>query len=83
MTLHEKILKALPPLFGRAAVGNLLPGIINPKTLANLSSLGLGPPKIKTRAKIIYERDSFVPWLCNHLMGRGNKDVDSGCSRGK
>jgi hypothetical protein len=64
----EKLLeKQLTPVFGRKAVPDLLPGIISPKTLANLDSLGKGPRSIKAGRAVLYTRETFIPWLLNHL----------------
>lgn len=59
----ERLGKELPPLFGRPAINKLLPGVIEPKTLANLASLGEGPPFMMIRRKVVYDRDSFLKWL--------------------
>ena len=61
--LIEKLKQSLPQVFGRTAIEELMPGLINPKTLANLSSIGQGPQTFKQGRKVFYERDSFLEWL--------------------
>jgi hypothetical protein len=36
---------------------------VDPKTLANLSSQGTGPPSYRHGRTVIYNRDSFLEWL--------------------
>ncbi len=52
-----------PPGFARSQAGKVTGEMIQPKTLANLASLGEGPPMRKTRGKAYYEMSSFIPWL--------------------
>jgi hypothetical protein len=69
-----KIKQSFPPLFGRQAVKDLLPGVISPKTLANLESLGQGPPFRRLgRKKVIYEKDSFFDWLLLRFDPEGRR----------
>jgi hypothetical protein len=63
----KKILSELPPVFGRQAIEQLLPGIISSKTLANLHSLGLGPECYKLGRTVLYDREIFVSWLLKKL----------------
>lgn len=57
-----------PALFPRVAVGRLTAGIIHPKTMANLDSLGLGPSKRwRVGRRVFYERDSFIEWLAGRV----------------
>jgi hypothetical protein len=57
-----------PALFPRVAVGRLTGGIIQPKTLANLDSLGLGPSKRwRVGRRVFYERDSFMEWFVSRV----------------
>ena len=67
MNIKEQLYKQLPNVFGRKAVNDLLPGVISSKTLANLDSLGKGPEFVKAGRSVLYTRDSFVPWLLEHL----------------
>lgn len=59
----EKLCKELPPVFGRPAIDKLLPGVIEPKTLANLASRGEGPEYRMIRRRVVYDRESFLKWL--------------------
>ena len=63
--LKEK-LSALPICFGRNVISELLPGLISPKSLANLAWRGVGgPPFYKMGRKVYYEKSSFIEWLIN------------------
>ena len=59
----ERLGKELPPVFGRPAINKLLPGVIEPKTLANLASMGEGPEYRMVRRRVVYDRESFLRWL--------------------
>jgi hypothetical protein len=65
----ENILKAaLPPVFGRPKIDNLLPGILSSKTLANLESQGEGPPSFLSGRRRFYARDSFIIWFVSRMQ---------------
>jgi hypothetical protein len=60
----DKLLQSLPPMFGRAEVKRLLPGVISPGYLANLDSRGEGPPSVLIgKRKRAYVREPFIEWL--------------------
>jgi len=59
----KDILQHLPPLIGRSEVHKFFPGILTPKTLANLASQGLGPPYFKIGRKIVYRTEDLLDWL--------------------
>jgi len=61
--MAEVKIRELPPFFARQKVAEFFPGVVSPKTLANLASRGEGPPFIKTGRKIIYETQAFIAWL--------------------
>ncbi len=65
--LRENLLRELPPIFARKDIEKLLPGVISPRTLENLDSLGKGPKGIINGKKILYTREEFVDWLINYL----------------
>ncbi|MBG3876464.1 hypothetical protein FVW20_05320 [Desulfovibrio oxamicus] len=68
-----------PALFPRVAVGRLTSGIIQPKTLANLDSLGLGPSKRwRVGRSIFYERDSFIEWFASRVKVPESKTIRGG-----
>lgn len=58
----------LPPLFDRETASKSLGGIITPKTLANLDSLGKGPRyAMRIGKKVAYEKESFLDWLKSRI----------------
>lgn len=58
----------LPPLFDRETAAKCLGGIISPKTLANLDSLGKGPKyAMRIGKKIAYEKVSFLEWIKSRI----------------
>ncbi|MGE4297917.1 MAG: hypothetical protein AB7E47_07800 [Desulfovibrionaceae bacterium] len=68
MTAKENFISeirlALPPVFARDAVGRLTGGLISPRTLANLDSLGKGPrQRVRVGRKVAYSREAFISWL--------------------
>lgn len=58
-TLADK----LPPIISRNKIDKYLGGIITAKTLANLDSLGEGPPRIKIGRNVGYPTLTFLSWL--------------------
>ena len=75
--LIENFVKELPVFVPRKEVGELLNGIISPKTLANLDSLGEGPDRFKLNGKVFYPRDSFVQWLFQRSQYRIDCDINN------
>jgi hypothetical protein len=55
--------KELPPMIARDHVGKLLGGVISPKTLANLDSLGVGPKSMRMGRKRVYMTEDLLEWL--------------------
>jgi len=53
----------LPPVIARKEIRKYLGGIISPKTLANLDSLGEGPPRIKIGRTVGYPTVELLLWL--------------------
>lgn len=55
----------------RKEVGKFTGGLLNPRTLANLDSLGQGPKKkIRLGNKLIaYPVDVFINWLNERIKG--------------
>lgn len=51
------------PGFTRGEVARVTGGLISGKTLANLASLGEGPPMSKLRGRAYYEVGPFIQWL--------------------
>jgi hypothetical protein len=61
--IRTQIESQLAPVFYRQDVKNLDPPLIAAKTLANLDSLGAGPPSFKIGKRVAYQRDPFIPWF--------------------
>lgn len=62
--LFDKMAERWPaPGFRRADVGKVTGNLLSPKTLANLHSLGDGPPMLKLRGRAYYEVRPFIEWL--------------------
>jgi len=59
----SELLHELPPLIPRCQVPKLLGGLYSAKYLANLASLGEGPPFIRIGRKIVYLREGLIAWL--------------------
>ena len=58
----------LPPLVPRKELRRLLGGLINPRTIANLDSKGLGPAvRLRYGRQVVYEKASFIEWLEGRL----------------
>lgn len=66
----------LPPIIAREQVGKLLGGVISPKRLANLDSLGEGPKRCRIGRKVAYPTMDLLIWLesrTKHLVSGGEK----------
>lgn len=55
------------PYVARSKVAEFSGGMLNPKTLANLDSLGQGPERIRYGKKIYYPVDELVEWMTKRL----------------
>lgn len=53
----------LPPIISRDRIEKYLGGIITAKRIANLDSLGEGPPRVRIGRKIAYQTDLLLDWL--------------------
>ena len=53
----------LPPIISRDRVEKYLGGVITAKRLANLDSLGEGPPRVRIGRKVGYPVRTFLVWL--------------------
>jgi hypothetical protein len=58
------------PLVARKDVAKFSGGLLHPRTMANLDSLGSGPGKILIGRRAFYDTWSLVSWLEN----RGGKN---------
>jgi hypothetical protein len=74
MTDLKKQLSELPPIFGRKAIEQLMPGIISSKTLSNLHSMGKGPKFFKIGRRAFYHREIFVEWFLQSTRSVGIDD---------
>ena len=52
-----------PPLIPRSEIKKYFNGLYSPKYMANLDSLGLGPPYVKIGRKVAYLREGLIAWL--------------------
>jgi len=61
----------------QTSVGDFTGGLINPRTLANLNSLGQGPNgKYRLGRTVFYDIDFFVVWMRDRFNQTSN---DTGC----
>lgn len=64
MQILSYLMPNLPEIVQRKEIGRLTGGVINPRTMANLDCLGLGPKgRFIVARKICYPRESFLTWL--------------------
>jgi len=69
--LRTKLLNEMPPLVSRKEAARFTGGMLSPRTLANLDSLGKGPAgRIQIGRKIAYAREAFVGWLLERMDRR-------------
>jgi len=54
----------------RERVGDFSGGILHPRTLANLDSLGAGPARIQVGRKIAYKVDDLINWMADRAIQR-------------
>lgn len=55
-------------IVSRGKVGEFTGGLIHPRTLANLDSLGKGPAgRVRVGRKVAYDVDSLLVWLETRL----------------
>ena len=72
MTLSKKLIESWPaPLVARAEVGRFSGGLLHPRTMANLDSLGEGPGKITIGRRVAYDRDQLATWIESRATGQG------------
>lgn len=65
MDIFDELAEAWPaPVVARREVSRFSGGVLNPRTLANLDSLGQGPPRIALRPRVIaYPTRALVEWM--------------------
>lgn len=67
MDIYDKLEAAWPaPIVARREVTRFSGGVLNPRSMANLDSLGEGPPKLKLGEKMVaYPTKELVEWMRN------------------
>ncbi len=60
---YAELEHTLPPVISRSEAYRLLGGLISVGRLANLDSLGKGPPRITLGRKVGYLRSPFIAWM--------------------
>ena len=65
MDIFDKMKDRWPSaVVAQIMVGEFSGGLLNPRTLANLNSLGMGPKgKYRIGRKVFYDLDKLVEWL--------------------
>lgn len=63
----EKLKESMPPAFTRKELPKLLGGILTVGHICNLDSAQQGPPRMRLKRHVIYERDSFLEWFKSYL----------------
>lgn len=51
------------PIVPRPKVGDFSGGMLNPKTMANMDSLGIGPQTLKYNKRVFYRVDHLLEWM--------------------
>ena len=59
----DALARELPALIPRSEITKHLAGLYSVKYMANLDSLGLGPPYVKIGRKVAYIREGLIAWL--------------------
>ncbi len=70
----NKLRDTMPPAFVRKEVPRLLGGILTVGTIANLDAKKQGPPKIRLKRHVVYEKDSFLEWFKAYLSSKSIKN---------
>ena len=72
MTLSERLIASWQsPIVARSEVGRFSGGILHPRTMANLDSLGQGPGKIVIGGKVGYYTEVLAKWTEDRTTGQG------------
>lgn len=82
MDIYEKMKEKWPSaVVAQTEVGKFSGGLINPRSLCNMNSLGLGPNgKYRLGRKVFYDIDVLVSWIRERVdqpscgTGGGNDD---------
>lgn len=62
-------------IVARTAVAEFSGGLLDAKTLANLDSIGDGPPKGRLGRKVFYKVNDLVSWMESRANRRGEDHV--------
>ncbi len=63
-----KLSDSFPAIISRRDVGRFTGGLIAPRTMANLDSLGQGPrQRLRLGRNVGYTREAFLDWLAGRL----------------
>jgi len=62
-------------IVARTAVAEFSGGLLDAKTLANLDSIGDGPPKGRLGRKVFYKVNDLVSWMESRANRRGGDHV--------
>lgn len=65
--IFEQLADSWPaPIVARKEVSRFSGGVLNPRSMANLDSLGQGPPRISLGPRVIaYPTRALVEWMRN------------------
>jgi hypothetical protein len=66
----NKLRETMPPAFVRKEIPRLLGGILTVGTIANLDAAKQGPPKLRLKRHVVYEKDSFLEWFKKYLNNK-------------
>lgn len=64
----KELAEKLPPIIARSHIERLLGGIISPKRMANLDSLGEGPKRMRMGRKVAYLTTDLLEWLSQRTV---------------
>ena len=63
-TIFEELKTKWPSaIVARTEIGQFTGGAMSPGYLANLDSIGQGPPRIRLGRKVAYPVDTLIEWL--------------------
>jgi hypothetical protein len=71
---EEEIIKLLvdrwpSPLVARSESGRFSGGVVSPRYMANLDSLGQGPAqRVRFAGKVAYSTEVFAKWLADRMV---------------
>ena len=63
----KKLNESMPPAFTRKELPKLLGGIISVGHMSNLDASKQGPPRMRLKRHVVYEKDTFLKWFATYL----------------